>query len=85
MKYYSTEPMKLSLTSHGKTFSAELNWDSTFNEILQALVGLGVAATYSHVGILETMQNFAEEELEALRPLQEEKLAWNPDYTNKEE
>ena len=63
-----TEPMKLTLSSHGKTYSAELAWDSTFSDILNALVGLGVAATYSHRGMLESMQAYATEELEVMFP-----------------
>lgn len=66
--YGMTEPTKLSLSSHGKTYSAELAWDSTFSDILNALVGLGVAATYSHRGMLESMQEYATEELEVMFP-----------------
>lgn len=66
--YGMTEPTKLSLSSHGKTYTAELPWDATFSDILNALVGLGVAATYSHKGMLESMQEFATEELEGLFP-----------------
>lgn len=63
-----TEPMKLTLSSHGKTYSAELAWDATFSDILNALVGLGVAATYSHRGMLECMQEYATGELEIMFP-----------------
>lgn len=66
--YGMTEPTKLSLSSHGKTYTAELPWDATFSDILNALIGLGVAATYSHKGMLESMQEFATEELEAIFP-----------------
>ena len=66
--YGMTEPMKLTLSSHGKTYSAELAWDSAFSDILNALVGLGVAATYSHRGMLESMQEYATEELEVMFP-----------------
>lgn len=63
--------MKLTLTAHGQTYSAELAWDSSFSDILQALLGLGVAATYSHRGMLLSMQEFAEEELNACYPSEE--------------
>ena len=66
--YGMTEPTKLSLSSHGKTYSAELAWDSTFSDILNALIGLGVAATYSHRGMLESMEEYATEELEVMFP-----------------
>ena len=66
--YGMTEPMKLTLSSHGKTYSAELAWDATFSDILNALVGLGVAATYSHRGMLECMREYATEELEIMFP-----------------
>ena len=66
--YGMTEPMKLTLSSHGKTYSAELAWDATFSDILNALVGLGVAATYSHRGMLKCMQEYATEELEIMFP-----------------
>lgn len=67
-----TENTKLTLESHGKKYTAELNWDCGFDNLLDAFLGLGVCATYPYKGMLETMKEWAEEQLDAYFPNSEE-------------
>ena len=60
---------KLSLESWGKTHSFETSYsDMDATELVEAFYGLMVSATFSEVGTLEVMRDFAEEKLACLKP-----------------
>ena len=60
---------KLSLESWGKTHSFETSYsDMDATELVEAFYGLMVSATFSEVGTLEVMRDFAEERLAFLKP-----------------
>lgn len=60
---------KLSLESWGKTHSFETSYsDMDVTELVEAFYGLMVSATFSEIGTLEVMRDFAEEKLACLKP-----------------
>lgn len=67
-----TDNTKLTLESHGRKFTAELNWDCDFSSLLDSFLGLGVCATFPYQMMLETMKEWAESQLEAYFPKEEE-------------
>lgn len=68
------ENTKLTLESHGKKYSAEMNWDCGCEALLDAFLGLTVCATFPYKHMLEEMYNWSKSQLEAYFPdeLQEE-------------
>ena len=60
---------KLSLENWGKIHSFETSHsDMDTTELVEAFYGLMVAATFSEIGTLEVMRDFAEERLAYLKP-----------------
>ena len=60
---------KLTLESWGKFHSFETSYsDMDATELVEAFYGLMVSATFSEVGTLEVMRDFAEEKLACLKP-----------------
>ena len=60
---------KLTLESWEKTHSFEAPYsDMDATELVEAFYGLMVSATFSEVGTLEVMRDFAEEKLACLKP-----------------
>lgn len=60
---------KLALESWGKTHSFETSYsDMDATELVEAFYGLMVSATFSEIGTLEVMRDFAEEKLAYLKP-----------------
>ena len=60
------EPEKtiVTLESHGKKHSSELNWDAGIYDILNAFYGLCVAATFDPVQVVKGMREWSEEKCE---------------------
>ena len=60
------EPEKtiVTLESHGKKHSSELNWDANLSDILDAFYGLCVAATFDPVTVVKGMREWSEEKCE---------------------
>jgi coproporphyrinogen III oxidase-like Fe-S oxidoreductase len=61
------KPMVITVKHHGKTLIAELPWDSSLDDIFQAIQGLLVADGYHNDGI----ENFIMERGEELRDFKE--------------
>ena len=60
---------KLTLESWGKTHSfGTVYSDMDATELVEAFYGLMVAATFSEVGTLEVMRDFAKDKLACLKP-----------------
>lgn len=68
----NTDNTKLTLEHDGKKYTAELNWDCGCEDLLDAFLGLTVCATYSYKNMLETMKEWAENQLEAYFPNRDE-------------
>ena len=62
------ENTKLTLESHGRTYSAELPWDCTCEDLLDAMLGLSVCATYPYKTMLDVMYRWSKEQLEVYFP-----------------
>lgn len=54
----------ISLEQHGKKHTSEINWDAGMNDILDALYGLCVAATFHPTQVLEGIRDWVDEKLE---------------------
>ena len=52
---------KISLEHYGIKFSAEMNGDSNYNEIMEAFDGLMIAAGYSRNWLLEFCKQYVEQ------------------------
>ena len=63
-----TENTTLTLESHGKKYSAEMNWDCDCEALLDAFLGLSVAATFPYKSILTTMYQWSKDQLEVYFP-----------------
>ena len=60
---------KLTLESWGKIHSFEVPYsDLNLTDLIEAFYGLMVSATFSEVGTLECMRDFAEEKLACINP-----------------
>lgn len=66
--FNENEPFTVSISSNGNTYTAELPWDSSVEDILDAFTGMLVSATFPYPSILRSMQTFAEEHLDAYYP-----------------
>lgn len=64
----NNENTKLTLESHGRKFSAEMNWDCDCEGLLDAFLGLSVAATYPYKTMLKVMHDWSKEQLEVYFP-----------------
>lgn len=64
----NTDNTKLTLEQDGKKYTAELNWDCDCEGLLDAFLGLTVCATYPYKTMLETMKEWAENQLDAYFP-----------------
>ena len=64
----NTDNTKLTLEHDGKKYTAELNWDCGCEDLLDAFLGLTVCATYPYKNMLETMKEWAENQLDAYFP-----------------
>jgi hypothetical protein len=59
--YKVPEPMLITVKHHGKTFTAELPWDSSLNEIFEAINGLLVADGWSESTIQDHIIEYGQE------------------------
>ena len=64
----NTENIKLTLESHGSKYTAEMNWDCDCEALLDAFLGLSVAATFPYKTMLETMYQWSKDQLEVYFP-----------------
>lgn len=64
-------PTILSLRHHDMDHQSTLPWDANMEDILQAVYGLCIAATWNPILVLECMKQFAEEQLEAISEMKE--------------
>lgn len=59
-------PTKITLESHDKKHSSELNWDAGLDDILDAFYGLCIAATFHPESILNVMKDWVEEKMDGM-------------------
>lgn len=60
------KPTKITLESHNKKHSSELNWDAGLDDILDAFYGLCIAATFHPESILNVMKDWVEEKMDGM-------------------
>lgn len=54
-------PTILTISNHGRKFTAELHWDSSLDDCFEAFLGLMVTAGYSLDGLKEHIADKADE------------------------
>lgn len=65
--YVNQEPTKLIIEHAGDKIQAELAWDVSMYDLLNAFYGICVAHTYHPEGILRTMDEWVKEKMEGMR------------------
>ena len=71
MKLDVDEKTILSLEMNGYKHSSELSWDANMYELLESFFGMCVSATFSPKTVLEVMNEFSKDKLEAFWDIEE--------------
>lgn len=59
--YKVPDPMIITVKHHGKTFTAELPWDASLDDIFEAINGLLVADGWQSDWVINGFKEYAEE------------------------
>jgi hypothetical protein len=59
--YKVPDPMIITVKHHGKTFTAELPWDSSLDDIFEAINGLLVADGWSESSVQDHIIEYGQE------------------------
>lgn len=75
--YKVPDPMIITVKHHGKTFTAELPWDSNLDDIFEAINGLLVADGWSESSVQDHIIEYGQE-LEEYKNYSEKKNEDSP-------